>query len=107
MDPVQRGKGLNFLDPLPRNESSSLRERLIAPRQSKDHAFEQTSVGYIREWVPIQNSFEIGCETQSSRNLAQASKEDSGAIDVAARTQVFWVARIANDGSGRNAAQLK
>src|SRR5712691_1433675 len=64
-------------------------------------------MGYVREWMPIQNAFEIRHETQSSRNLSQATKEDSRAITIAACIQVFRITRIANDGSGRNAAQLK
>jgi hypothetical protein len=61
----------------------------------------------IREWMPIENAFEIGHESQSARNLSKTTKEDSGARHIAARTQVFRVARIANDGLGRNAAEAK
>ena len=64
-------------------------------------------MGHIREWMPIQNAFEIRHETQSTRNLSQTTKEDSGAINSPRGTQVFRVARIANDGLGGNAAQVK
>ena len=40
MDSMQCGKGLDFLDPLPRDESSPLGERLETSRQGKGHAFE-------------------------------------------------------------------
>ena len=64
-------------------------------------------MGHIRDWMPIQNAFEIGHETQPARNLPQSTKEDSGVAHIAAGTEVFRVARIANDGLGRNAAQAK
>jgi hypothetical protein len=64
-------------------------------------------MGYIREWMPIQNAFEIGYETQTARNLSQATKEDPGARHIGSRTEVFRVTRIADDGFGCYAAQLK
>ncbi len=64
-------------------------------------------MGYIGEWMPIQNAFEIGHETQPARNLSQATEEDSGARHIGARTEVFRVTRIADDGFGCYAAQLK
>src|SRR5580692_5592502 len=64
-------------------------------------------MGYIREWMPIQNAFEIGHETQPTRDLSQATKEDSGEWHIGARTEVFRVTRIADDGFGCYAAQLK
>src|ERR1700675_4162558 len=38
MDSMECGKGLDFLDPLPRDEASPLGERLETSRQCKDHA---------------------------------------------------------------------
>ena len=73
------GDCLDFLDPLLSDESSSLGERLEPALQSKGHAFEQASMGHIREWMPIQNSAEIRHESQSARDLSQSAKEDSGA----------------------------
>ncbi len=78
MDSMQGSDGLDFLDSFPRNESSSLGERLETSRQGEGHAFEQTSMGHIGEWMPIQNAFEIGHETQPARNLSQTTKERLG-----------------------------
>src|ERR1700691_5913828 len=64
-------------------------------------------MGYIREWMPIQNTCEIGHETQPARYLSQATKKDSGARHIKARTEVFRVTRIADDGFGCYLAQLK
>lgn len=104
---MQCGDGLDFLDPLSRDEPSPLGERLETPCQSQGHAFEQTSMGHVREWMPIQNALQIGHETQPVWNLSHASEEDSSARHIAVRTQVFGVAGIANDGFGRNAAKTK
>ena len=41
------------------DESSSLGERLETALQGKGHAFEQASMGHVREWMPIQNSAKI------------------------------------------------
>jgi hypothetical protein len=40
MDSMQGSDGLDFLDPLPHNESSPLGERLETSRQGEGHAFE-------------------------------------------------------------------
>ena len=40
MDSMQCSDGLDFLDPLPRDEPSSLGERLETSRQGEGHAFE-------------------------------------------------------------------
>src|SRR5664279_3194748 len=64
-------------------------------------------MGHLGEWMPIQNALEIGHKTQPARNLSQATKENSGAGHIGARTEVFRVARIADDRLGCYAAQLK
>ena len=99
--------GLHLLDPLWSDESSSLREGLEPALQRKGHAFEQTSVNHIGEWMPIQNSMKIRREPQSARDLSQASEEDSGARHLRVRGEILRVARIANDCVGRDASQQK
>ena len=98
---------LHLLDPLWSNESSSLREGLEPALQRKGHAFQQTSVNHIGEWVPIQNSMKIRREPQSACDLSQASEEDSGARHLRVRGEILRVARIANDCVGRDPSQQK
>ena len=76
---MARGNGLYLINPLGGDESSSLGKRLKAVLQGEGHAFEQTAVDHIGEWVPIQDSMKIGDEGQSPRDLSETSKEDSGA----------------------------
>jgi hypothetical protein len=63
IDAVPRGDCFHFSDPLRSDEPSSLRERFEATLQSESHAFEQTSMDHVGEWMPIQNSMKIWCET--------------------------------------------
>ena len=62
---------------------------------------------HIGEWMAIQNSVKIGCEVQSSSDLAQTSEEDSGARHLRVWGEVLRVARIADDCVGRDASQKK
>ena len=74
-----RGDGLYFINPLRGDESPSLGERLKAVFQSESHAFEQTAVDHVGEWMTIEDSMKIGDEGQSSLDLSETSKEDPGA----------------------------
>src|SRR5947209_4747190 len=62
---------------------------------------------HIGEWMPIQNSMKIRRESQSTSDLSQTSEEDLGASQLRLWRQVLRIARIANDGVRRNAAQQK
>ena len=73
-----RCDGLYFTNPLRGDESPSLGERLKAVLQSESHAFEQTAVDHVGEWVTIEDSMKIGDEGQSPRNLSETSEEDCG-----------------------------
>ena len=53
MDSMARGNFLDFLDTLRSDKSSPLGERLETALESKGHAFEQASMGHVREWMPI------------------------------------------------------
>src|SRR5437870_1712836 len=92
---------LNLIDPLLRDETSSLREGFEPAFQSKGHTFEQTSMDNIGERMPIQNSMKVRRELQSSGDLSQASEEHRGPTHPRARRQVLWIAGIANKGIGR------
>ena len=76
---MARGNGLYLINAIRGDESPSLRERFKAVLQSESHAFEQTAVDYIGEWMPIEDSMKIGDEGQFPRDLSETSKEDSGA----------------------------
>jgi hypothetical protein len=92
----------------PRSDGpSSLRESFEPALQSQSHPFEQTSLHYIGERMPIQNSVQIGSETQSTGDLSQTSEEDTGVRHIGARRQVLRIASVANDCVGRDAAQQK
>jgi len=73
---VARRNALYFLYPIRRDESSSAGEGLEAILKSKGHAFEQTSVNDIGEWMSIQNSMKIRDEVQCARDLSQSSEEN-------------------------------
>src|SRR5690242_1762867 len=89
IDSVPCSNCLHLLDALRSDGSSSLREGFKPARQSKSHAFEETSVDDIGERVPIQNSTKIWREPQTARNLSQTSEEDSGARHLRAWRQVL------------------
>src|ERR1700736_402396 len=55
--------------------------------------------------MTVQNSVKIRSELHSGGNLAQASEKNFGAGHVCAWREVLRVARIANDGVGRDPAQ--
>src|SRR5580704_17610734 len=55
--------------------------------------------------MTVQNSVKIRGELHSGGNLAQASEKNFGAGHVCAWREVLRVARIANDGVGRDPAQ--
>ncbi len=103
-DSVACGNGLDLGNSLLRDESSSLGEGLVAVLQSQSHAFEQTAVDYIGEWMPIQDSTEIRREGHSAHDLSQTSKENSGARHLRAGGQILRVSRITNGCVGRDAA---
>src|SRR6266566_695702 len=65
IDPMARSNRLNLLDPLLSDKPSSLREGFEATLQSKSHAFEEASMDYIGERMPIQNSMKIRRELHS------------------------------------------
>lgn len=73
------GDGLYFVNPFRGDESPSLRERFKAVLQSESHAFEQTTVDHVWEWMTIEGSIKIGDESQSSGDLSETSEEDTGA----------------------------
>src|SRR5579863_2954433 len=104
IDPMPCCDGLDFVNPLGSDEASSLRKRLEAALQSKSHPFEQTAVSHVGEWMPIEDSAKIGRETQSPRDLSEASEEYAGSRHVRAGGQVLRVPCIANNGLGCDAA---
>ena len=53
IDSMPCGNGIDFLNPLRSDEPSSLREGLETAVQSKNHAFKETSMDHIGEWMPI------------------------------------------------------
>ena len=73
---MARGNGIYFINPLRGDESPSLGEGLKAVLQGESHAFEQTAVDHIGEWMTIEDSTKIGDEGQSRRDLSETSKED-------------------------------
>src|SRR5258708_32164550 len=101
------GNCLDLLNPLRRDETSSLGKGLEAALQSKSHTFQQTSMDHIGERMPIQNSMKIRRESHSASDLSQTSEEDFEARHLRVGREVFRVARIANDCVGRDAAQQK
>lgn len=70
MDAVVCGNALYFLHALRCDVSPSAGEGLEASLQSKSHAFEQTSVNHIGEWMPIQDSMKVWDEVQCACNLS-------------------------------------
>src|SRR5437764_5488881 len=87
---------LNLIDPLLRDETSSLREGFEPAFESESHAFEQTSMDNIGERMPIQDSMKIRRELQSAGDLSQASEEDRGPTHPGAWRQVLRIAGITN-----------
>ena len=59
MNPVARSDGLDFVDLLRSNETSSLGKRLEASLKGKRHPFEQASVNYIGKGMPVKNAAKI------------------------------------------------
>src|SRR5258708_6904341 len=101
------GNCLDLLNPLRRDESSSLGKGLEPALQSKSHTFQQTSVDHIGERMPIQNARKIRLESHSASDLSQTSEEDFEARHLCGWREVLRVARIANDCLRRDAAQQK
>ena len=97
MDAVACGNALYFLHSLRCDEPSSAGEGFEATLQSKSHAFEQTSVNHIGEWMPIEDSMKVWDEVQCARDLSQTSEEDLSARHCRAGRKIFWVTRVTDD----------
>jgi hypothetical protein len=70
MDSVAGGDFLDFVDAVPGDEASALREGLKAVVESQGHTFEEASVDYVGKRVAVQDAIEIGRETHSAGDLA-------------------------------------
>jgi len=108
---VACGNALHFLHSLRCDEPPAAGERLEAAFESKSHAFEQTSVNHIGEWMPIQDPMKIRDEVQCACDLSQTSVEDFGVRHCRGGRKVFWVACVTDDRVGseedaRLAAQI-
>ena len=97
----------HFFHTLRGDEPSSAGEGLEASLQSKRHAFEQTSVNYIGERMPIQDSMKVRDEVQCACNLSQTSEEDLSVRHCRAGRKIFGVTRVTDDCVGGDGAQQK
>jgi hypothetical protein len=104
---VACGNALYFLYSFRCDEPSSAGEGLEEAFESKSHAFEQTAVNHIGEWMPIQDSMKIRSKVQSARDLSQTSEEDFGVRHFRTGRKIFGVARVTDDCVGGNAGQQK
>src|SRR5216684_1316962 len=91
------GNCLDLVNPLRRDEPSSLGKGLEPALQSKSHTFQQASMDHIGERMPIQNALKIRLESHSASDLSQTSEENFEARHLCGWREVLRVARIAND----------